>query len=305
MMIKALSINTKHLGGKLMRTRTNQLEMDYSYCEAIIKKHSKSFYYAFSRLPVEKANAVYAIYAFCRIADDSVDENSFLRDKVLALKELKNELDLFARNNDVDHPLWRALRDVFNTFDMDIQVFYDQLIGQEMDIEFTQPKSLEELEQYSYYVAGSVGLMLLPIIASENHFELKSAAVDLGVAMQITNILRDVGEDYYEKGRIYLPEVELSTYKYTSECLDEGVINESFIQLWEKLAVRAEILYHGFSEFTSMFDADSQIPVSLSAMVYRGILDAVRENDYDCLSQRNYVDEEMMSEINITIRNCS
>lgn len=288
-----------------MKLVTKQLQMDYAYCEAIIKKHSKSFYYAFSGLPVEKANAVYAIYAFCRIADDSVDENPLLRDKVLALKKLKSELDLFDKNKEIDHPLWRSLRHVFNTFDMNIDFFYDQLIGQEMDIDFSSPKTVAELEKYSYYVAGSVGLMLLPIIASENHHELKSAAVDLGVAMQITNILRDVGEDYYEKGRIYLPEEELIAYNYTSDNLDAEVINESFIQLWEKLAVRAEYLYDCFTNYTSKFDADSQIPVSLSAMVYRGILDAVRENNYDCLSQRNYVDKDTMSEINITISNCS
>lgn len=288
-----------------MQTRTSELEMDYAYCESIIKKHSKSFYYAFSGLPAEKANAVYAIYAFCRIADDSVDENQLLHDKVNELNKLKVELDLFARNEAVDHPLWRALKHVFDTFDMDIQMFYDQLIGQEMDIEFSSPKTLADLEKYSYYVAGSVGLMLLPIIASEHQHTLKKAAIDLGVAMQITNILRDIGEDFYEKGRIYLPEEELATYKYTTNALSAGVIDEGFIELWEKLAVRAEFLYDKFSQYTHKFDADSQIPVSLSAMVYRGILDAVRENDYDCLSQRNYVDKDMMSKINLTISTCS
>ncbi len=100
----------------------------------------------------------------------------------------------------------RALRHVFNTFDMDIQPFYDQLTGQEMDIHFSSPKTLQQLEEHSYYVAGSVGLMLLPIIATENQQYLKKTAVDLGLAMQITNILRDIGEDFYQKNRIYLPD---------------------------------------------------------------------------------------------------
>lgn len=232
---------------------------DFLYCEKIIKKHSKSFYYAFSQLPEKKAKAIYAIYAFCRSADDRVDENVDPISQRRDLERLKYELDLFNRGEEINHPLWRALRHVFNNYEVDIQPFYDQLIGQGMDIDFKQPNTLEELEDYSYYVAGTVGYMLLPIIGSKSIETLKEAAIDLGVAMQITNILRDIGEDYQEKKRIYLPKVELDYVGYSTKDLSSGVINESFIELWEKLALRAEVLYDSFTKHIHHFDSDSQM----------------------------------------------
>src|SRR5690625_4599843 len=164
-----------------LKMNRNQVESDFLYCESIIKRNSKSFYYAFSQLPEDKAKAVYVIYAFCRIADDSVDENDEPVERAKALSRLKYELDLFSRNEELDKPLWRALRYVFDHYHMDIQPFYDQLTGQSMDVNFVSPKNLSELERYSYYVAGSVGLMLLPVIASGKREELTESAINLGV----------------------------------------------------------------------------------------------------------------------------
>ena len=272
-----------------------QLKADLRYCESIIKKHSKSFYYAFSKLPADKRCAVYAIYAFCRMADGSVDENTTTLDKSTALRQLRSELDLFSRHEEHNHPLWRALRHVFNTFDMDIQPFYDQLIGQEMDIHFASPKTLQELDDYSYYVAGSVGLMLLPIIASEKQQHLRQTAINLGIAMQITNILRDIGEDFYEKNRIYLPEHEQLRFGYGQDKLVNRSIDESFIAIWESLAARAENLYDTFASNLERFDHDSKEPVAMAANVYRAILNAIRENNYDCLSKKHFVAPERLA----------
>ncbi|MGE7984535.1 phytoene/squalene synthase family protein [Solibacillus sp. NPDC093137] len=277
----------------------HQLNSDLKYCENIIKKHSKSFYFAFSGLPAEKRYAVYAIYAFCRIADDSVDENPIIAVKSAAINQLRHELDLFSHHEERNHPLWRALRHVFNTFDMDIQPFYDQLTGQEMDIYFSSPKTLRQLEEYSYYVAGSVGLMLLPIIATENHQYLKKTAVKLGIAMQLTNILRDIGEDFYEKNRIYLPVMEQLRFGYGKEKLDQQIIDDSFITLWEHLAVRAETLYDEFSNHLVKFDNDSKVPLMRAANVYREILNVIRENQYDCLTKRNFVVRERLEQIRV------
>ena len=274
-----------------------QRDAGFLYCKDVIQKHSRSFYYAFSKLPERKANAVFAIYAFCRTADDCVDENSTKVEQLRALEKLKNELDLFHSGRELDLPLWRALRIVFEEYHMSIGPLYDQLHGQLMDVHFSSPKTMKDLEQYSYYVAGSVGRMLLPIIASESSRDLGPAAVDLGIAMQITNILRDVGEDFFEKGRIYLPESELLKHQYTHSDFFKRKINANFILLWEKLALRAEELYESFFEHVSYFDEDSQLPVALSAKVYREILNSVRDRHYDCCSWRNYVPENQMAAI--------
>ncbi|WP_341868518.1 phytoene/squalene synthase family protein [Marinilactibacillus kalidii] len=252
-----------------------------------MKKHSKSFYFAFSRLPEAKAKAVYAIYAFCRQADDSIDEASTAQEQQQALKKIKGLLEEFESGHVPDLPVWRALKDVFDTFDLSLQPFYDQLEGQTMDYHFKQPETLKDLEQYSYFVAGSVGLMLLPILAIKHHQELTETAISLGIAMQITNILRDVGEDRREIGRIYLPRELMDEMNYSDRDLKNQMINPSFIALWERLAKRSEQLYQIVKQDLTKFDQDSQLPVLVSANVYAGILEAVRKNGYDCFSKRN------------------
>ncbi|MFD1334110.1 phytoene/squalene synthase family protein [Oceanobacillus iheyensis] len=267
----------------------NQLIKDYNFCEKVIKKHSKSFYFAFNKLPKEKARAVFAIYTFCRYADDSVDNFNNSEEKQSKIDKIRKELDYFSKGEIVDSPLWRALADVFERYDMDLYPFWEQLEGQQMDINFQQPHTLQELENYCSYVAGSVGRMLIPIIASQSIHGLKKEANDLGIAMQLTNILRDVGEDFKKNNRIYLPLQEMSLVCYTHVDISDGKRNKEFIMIWEKLANRAETLYENFLNQLDYFDKDSQVPIRLSAQVYRGILDAIRGNDYNCFEYRNYV----------------
>lgn len=281
----------------MLINRPTTIASDYAYCEKIIKKHSKSFYYVFSNLPKDKARAVYAVYAFCRIADDSVDENKTSGAQLAALDQLTNELNHFAKGQEADTPLWRALRDVFNRFDMNIQPFYDQLTGQRMDIHFLSPSNLTALETYSKYVAGSVGKMLLPIIASNAKEDLNQASESLGIAMQLTNILRDVGEDYRDKGRIYLPQEEMEYYGYDEVLLSEGQITEDFVKMWEYMAKRAEFLYENFTDSIGHFDEDSRFAVLSSAHVYQGILNSVRKSGYDCFNQKNYVSAIEMAKL--------
>lgn len=278
------------MGGLDMEAnRQETIKQDYQYCEEIIKHHSKSFYYAFSRLPKAKAQAIFAIYAFCRRADDSVDLVDTKEEQLLAVANLEKELSLFEQGHPIDHPIWRALTDVFERYDMSVEPFYDQLTGQKMDIDFAEPKDLSELETYSYYVAGSVGLMLLPVLASKSHQDLTQLAINLGIAMQLTNILRDVGEDFQKINRIYLPASELAAENYTKKELEQKIINANFIRIWEKIAQRAEYLYDDVQESFRYFDEDSRLPVKLSSSIYRGLLNAVRKNNYDCFTKRNYV----------------
>lgn len=258
---------------------------DFAYCEQVIKNHSRSFYAAFSTLPKEKAMSVYAIYAFCRIADDVVDEEADEK----ALMRLRKELELFEKGEEVDHPVWRALRVVFQTYPMDISPFYDMLMGQEQDLTFQQPKTQEELEDYCYYVAGSVGLMLLPLLTDRPE-DYQEEAIALGTAMQLTNILRDVGEDL-ENGRVYLPKEVMDFHGYTLERLENRTINANFTRLWEYEAQKAENYYEKSLDLVYNMNEDAKKPLLLSLLFYKEILNVVRLNDYQCFEKRNAVDK--------------
>lgn len=281
-----------------------ELKKDYAYCEKVIKVSSKSFYTAFSKLPKDKAKAVYAIYAFCRQADDTVDANEPLALKKENLAILEAELKEFEKGKTPNHPMWRALRDVFNRYAMTTSPFYDQLEGQKRDLDFQEITDLAALKDYSYYVAGSVGLMLLPILATKSGIteSLKESAVSLGVAMQITNILRDVGEDYRENKRVYLPTELLDRHQVDlAQNVEKGPDN-NFIALWEELAEESSRGYVEFEDSISHYDSDCRFPVLVSSKLYSGIMDSVRKNNYDCLSKRSYVPEARMMELILETR---
>lgn len=260
------------------------LKDDYKYCESIIKDNSKTFYKAFSLLKKEKANSIYAVYAYCRVIDDSID----IYHSPEKLRILEKKLNAFEEGNTPDEPLWRALEDVFERYKMNIKPFYEMIEGQKMDIEYIQPQTQENLLNYCYYVAGTVGKMLLPIIASEKYDEIDIDKIKLGEAMQITNILRDIGEDF-ENGRIYIPKKIMEEHNYSENDLKNKVINDNFIKMWEYEAKQAQKMYDDFYNYIDYFDKDSKKPVLASAKLYNAILDAVRKNGYNCLTERNYV----------------
>lgn len=266
-------------------------ESDFAICEQTIRNHSKSFYKAFSKLPKQKALSIFAIYSFCREADDSIDVHNDLE----RLNKLKHELDDFLAGEIPDRYFWRALVPVFETYKMDDQPFYDMLAGQEKDWHFHQPDTQAQLEEYSYFVASSVGLMLLPIL-SDKAENIKIQAIQLGQAMQITNILRDIGEDLKNQ-RVYLPKEVMRTFNVSMDMLKKETINDSFIELWEYEANRAEQLYEQSTTMLSAIDEDCREALLLAMYFYKGILDAVRQNGYQCYNKRNFVNKKQQFEL--------
>lgn len=265
------------------------LEKDYQYCRDVIKHHSKTFYYGFKQLPEEDANAVYAVYTFCRAADDLVDQEGTVEFKAEQLDHLHQKLARFTEGQSINERGWLALRDVSQRYELDWNMFQMQLDGQKMDLEFKQPETLKDLRYYSLYVAGSVGRMLLPVLSDDLSFEMKKGAEELGIAMQITNILRDIGEDFSQHHRIYLPSQIMDQFGYTAEQLAAQTTDESFIALWEYMARYAEGLYDQFYEMINFYKVEARLPLLMSAMIYREILNEVRNGGYDCLTKRHSV----------------
>lgn len=265
------------------------LKDDYKHCQSVIKKYSKSFYYAFSNLPEKDAQAVYAVYAYCRLADDAVDEAEDRAAALENLNKLRRQLDEFCNGVVPDEPMWRALNDVRNRYELDISMLYTQLEGQETDLHFSQPPNMKELREYSKKVAGSVGRLLLPILSDDCSKHMQEKAEQLGIAMQITNILRDVGEDIEMHQRVYIPESVLDQYDHSVEALENSTVNQDFIDAWEYLAGEAEMIYDDFRAEIINYKREARLPLLVSLSVYREILNEVRKNGYNCLKKRNAV----------------
>lgn len=255
---------------------------DAYLCREVIRRNSTTFYLAFRSLPPFKRDAVFAIYAFCRSADDAVDLGTG------ELPYIKQELAEFAQGRVPGKPYWRELDRISRRYKIDMEAFNLMIEGQELDADFHSIQNNEELYRYCYLVAGSVGLMLLPVLASNSSESLKQSAIDLGTAMQLTNILRDIGEDY-RRGRVYLPKEVMQRFCYSNEDLGRSVVNGSFINLWEYFAQKAEALYDRAALSFPDYDSDSVRVVTLSAAYYRGILDVVRKNRYDVFATRAVV----------------
>lgn len=286
-----------------------QKRQSYRVAKSIMKEKAVSFYQAFSRLKKQKFLAVCAVYAFCRHVDDLVDQGcdqQNVLDQLTQLETALNHLDHGDGSAGLNYPWWNAFVDTYKKYQMKAEPFLWQIEGQRLDFYFQGIHNLEDLIQYSKLVAGSVGYMMLPILVEnkrdKNSEELKNACIQLGIGMQITNILRDIGEDFKERNRVYLPQKLMDHYELTREdlhnfCIDfpQACQNEKFqrfVSLWEVLANQSAEFYSSFTPFLPMFEKSCRIPLLAAASIYHSIEDAVRENGYDCFTKRCYTSKE-------------
>jgi 15-cis-phytoene synthase len=219
-----------------------------------IKKEKSSFYYSFSLLPADERDAIQHVYAFCRYTDDLVDEDyvdigsSFDEATELAIEKKRLRLQWWRREVDkcyagtASHPILKGLHKAILRFKIPKQYFLTLIDGVEMDLVNNRYESFDELKDYCYAVASIVGLICIEIFGYR-HEETKEYAVDLGIALQLTNIIRDVSIDA-EKGRIYLPQEDLRRFGYSEADLLSGKYNWQFVELMNYQTARARAYYH-------------------------------------------------------------
>ena len=270
-----------------MQSPTTDLPLDlesaYEACRTITRREAKNFYYAFLTLPAAKRRAIYAAYAFCRHCDDSVDEETSTDAKLKALTELQANLDSTYSGN-ASGPIYVALADVARNYDIPQDYFQEIILGVESDLVKDRFQNFEELREYCYRVASVVGLICLQIFGYEDD-DAKGYAVDLGLAMQLTNIIRDVREDL-DMGRVYLPQDEMARFGYSEEDLKNGVRNQAFHDLMEFQAQRArEYFDRGFKLLPYLSRRSRACPAVLGAL-YSQVLDRIEASDYDVLESR-------------------
>jgi phytoene/squalene synthetase len=252
-------------------------------CERMIRAGSSTFHKAFSFLPSPRREAVYVLYAFCRMIDDAVDEPC---SSPYSLDELEAR---FLRLEEAEgHFIWPALRWLFALYPVPREPFLRQMQGQRLDLALTRYDSLEQLDRYCYLVAGTVGEMLLPILHDSPDAKIRAAGIELGKAMQIVNIVRDIGEDW-RRGRRYVPLELMQRFGCTEADFAEGRISPAFQALLGSMMEAAQRwMKRGLAGFAGC-PPEGAFCVELAARTYLAILDQVRANDYDVFSTRAVV----------------
>ena len=267
-----------------MNNRTDAgLEAAYAHCRQVTRQEARNFYFAFLTLPPSQRRAICAVYAFCRLCDDAVDAQTGAESKLAALTELRANLHQ-AYGGRPAGPVFLALADTAARRDIP-QAYLDEIIqGVETDLVKTRYRDFDELRLYCYRVASVVGLVCLQIFGYRDP-AAQEFAIDLGLAMQLTNILRDVNEDL-TMGRIYLPQDEIARFGYSEEWLQARVHNEALIRLLQFQAQRARRYFQsGFRLLPYLSRRSRACPAVLGAL-YSGVLDRIEASNYDVLSGR-------------------
>ena len=259
------------------------LSTAYEECRLITRREAKNFYYAFLTLPAARRRAIYAAYAFCRHCDDAVDEVASLKDKQAALQQLSTHLEE-AYQGRPEGPVFTALVHTAHTYHIPQSYFQDVIRGVEMDLANNRYHTFEDLRLYCYRVASVVGLICLQIFGY-SHPKAKDYAVDLGLAMQLTNILRDVQEDL-ARDRIYLPLEELQRFGYSEQELKREARNDAQRRLIAFQVERAQALFKSGSKLLPYLSPRSRACPAVLAAIYTRILRRIASNDFNVFGGR-------------------
>lgn len=255
------------------------------------RRYAKSFYFASFALPKSKRRAAYAIYAFCRFADNLVDDATMEAGgdgPVRTIQGLRDQLNFVYTHSVRMDPKFLAFRETVVRYRIPQAYFEDLLTGVEMDLTKTRYANFAELQRYCYHVASVVGLIMARVFGYREDMALVHAG-ELGTGMQLTNILRDVKEDY-ARGRVYLPQDELRHFGVSERDLASGRMNEHIRALLAFQAGRARSYYVKAADGIPMLTNDgSRFCVRLMSHIYAGILQDIRAHDYDVFNRRAFV----------------
>ena len=283
-----------------MKNSISQLDQAYEICRKETQQWAKTFYLGTLLLPQEKRKAIWAIYVWCRRTDEIMDS---VEASTKSQNELSDNLDEWEENTknvfkgNIKSELDSVLLDTIEKYPQSIQPYLDMIDGQRMDLNKFRYKDFDELKLYCYRVAGTVGLMTQNVMGIDSAYtsapwsampDPSEAAIALGIANQLTNILRDVGEDR-QRGRIYLPQDDIEKFNYSEEELLKGKINKQWKALMKFQLTRAREWFQKSEDGIKWLSSDARWPVWTSLRLYRGILDSIERLDYDVFNNRAFV----------------
>jgi phytoene synthase len=268
------------------------LERAYQHCVALTQEHSKTFHLASGLMPPAKRRAVRALYAFCRVSDDLVDQAG----PDAPVGERLTQLESWRARALSGHPVTRsslaaakdmvalAWADTRARFCVPTRYAHQLIDGVAWDLRKTRYATFDELAEYAYGVASTVGLMSMHITGFSGR-EAIPYAVRLGVALQLTNILRDVGEDW-ANGRLYLPQDELAAYGLSEDHVAAGRVDDRWRALMRFQIERTRRLYAEALPGVDLLHAEGRFAIAAAGELYRGILEDIEANDYQVFTRR-------------------
>jgi len=276
------------------------LENAYEICRKETAKWAKTFYLGTLLLPPIKRKAIWAIYVWCRRTDELMDSTEAQKCSINELSDRLDKWEVRTRSifaGEINDELDAVMADTFEKFPQSLQPYLDMIEGQRMDLTLNRYETFKDLKLYCYRVAGTVGLMTQNVMGIDPAYtnapwsktpNTSEAAVALGIANQLTNILRDVGEDRF-RGRIYIPQEDLRRFEYSEDYLMQGVINSNWKELMAFQLQRAREWFEKSEDGVRWLSQDARWPVWTSLRLYRGILNAIERADYDVFNNRAYV----------------
>ena len=283
-----------------MNYSLSKIEKAYEICRQETQKWAKTFYLGTLLLPLEKRRAIWAIYVWCRRTDEIMDSQEALTKSKDELSDTLDKWEESTKNvfsGNVKSDLDAVLLDTIEKYPQNIEPYLEMIEGQRMDLNKYRYKNFSELKLYCYRVAGTVGLMTQNVMGIDSAYtsapwsnkpDPSEAAVALGIANQLTNILRDVGEDR-QRGRIYIPQEDLEKFNYSEEELLKGEINNQWKMLMKYQLSRARDWFQKSEDGIKWLSSDARWPVWTSLRLYRGILDSIERLDYDVFNNRAFV----------------
>ena len=264
-----------------------ELRASYAECKRLNSLHGKTYYLATLLLPAAKRPFVHALYGFARYADEIVDDLASTlsaQEKADALRNWSTEVLRGLETGKSSDLVGRALIDTVQRFDIPHQHFIDFLHSMEMDLTVTEYQTFDDLYEYVYGSAAVIGLQMVPILGGDTLNSL-DAAKDLGVAFQLANFIRDVGEDL-DRGRIYLPLQELAEHGVTRQMLEARRLTPEIISALKFQIARVRRLQKDAEPGIALLDKTSQPCIRAASELYCGIVDEVEKIGYDIFNKR-------------------
>jgi squalene synthase HpnC/squalene synthase HpnD len=262
----------------------DEVARSYRECNRVARASASNFYYAFFMLPQAKRDALCALYAFMRLVDDVSDTAGSSEDKRRGLACWRAALDAAVAGDVSSHPILPAFADTIARFHIPPRYFHDLISGAEMDLTVAEYPTFDRLREYCYRVAGTVGLTCLHVFGFDDP-HAPDLAEKLGIAFQLTNILRDVPKDY-EMGRVYLPLEDLAQFGVRPEALARGPLTPELAGLLELEAARAWTFYREGVHLISLVHEDARAALWALARIYSSLLRRIETREYDVFSAR-------------------